>query len=137
MFRARLPVAVNRYRASFLVLCVFSTCGAACSSSDEAVTCGEGTVLSGASCVATTDGGNAPVSPAFAGVAALAPVSLSSLFVAWEDAQSPSTPPERMRYAVFVGPTGTPIDYAKPVATTPTPRLMRSPYRMAESMSRP
>lgn len=113
MFRARLPAAL----ASVVVLSVVSASGAACSST-EAVTCGQGTVLVGETCVAAGDGGVAPSSPTFAGVAAVAPVSLTSLFVAWDDAKSSTTATERMRYAVFIGPTGTPLDYAKPVATT-------------------
>lgn len=113
MFRARRPTAV----ASFVVLAVFSLSGPACSSTDV-VTCGEGTLRAGDTCVADTDGGMAAASPTFAGVAAVAPASLTSLFVAWDDAKSATTPPERMRYAVFAAPTGTPIDYAKPVATT-------------------
>jgi hypothetical protein len=94
-----------------------SAFGAACSSTDV-VTCGEGTVLAGDMCVAANDGGFAPAGPTFGGVTAVAPVSPTALLVTWDDARSASTPPERMRYAVFVGSAGSPIDFTKPIATT-------------------
>jgi hypothetical protein len=51
-------------------------------------------------------------------VAAVAPVSVTSLFVTWDDAKSTTTAPQRMRYAVFVGPSGSPLDFTRPSATT-------------------
>ena len=96
MVRARVPAAIG----SILML-VFHAAG--CSSSDAAVMCGQGTVLAGDTCVAVADGGAASFDLTFGGVAAVAPVSASSLFVAWEDARSSATPPERMRYAVNGG----------------------------------
>ncbi len=100
--------------ASALVLFAW---GAGCSSSTDALTCGPGTVLSGDTCVVLADAGDA-VGPTFGGVVAVAPVSPTSIFATWSDATSPTTPVERMRYAVFAGRPGAPIDYAKPLATT-------------------
>lgn len=109
MRRTRLPTAMG----SIVVLFAW---GAGCSSSEER-TCGPGTVLAGSTCVPVADAGEA-VPPTFGGIVAVAPVSPTALFATWNDAQSPTTPPERMRYAVFAGHPGAPIDFAKPVATT-------------------
>ncbi len=115
--------------------------GAACSSNGDAVTCGEGTVLSGHTCIVTEadastdahapigDGAardgdsspgdsSAPGAITFAGVSAVAPASPASLLVTWAEAHDTLTPPARMKYLVFVGPSGSPLDYGKPLATT-------------------
>ncbi len=104
------------------------------SSSGNGVTCGPGTILSGRSCVVAKpdasamqdasppdgEGGTAEASlaPAFAGVAALAPASTTSIFVAWQSATEGATPPAVMRYRVYVAESATAIDYTKPAATT-------------------
>jgi hypothetical protein len=99
-----------------------------CQSSTDSVTCGPGTTQSGDSCVvsspsiATADGGASDgpagtVTTTFAGASGVAPASASSLLVTWDDAKG-GTPPARMRYRVFYGPTGAPLDYTKPFATT-------------------
>lgn len=108
MIGARLPAAIGSIAVLFFT-------GAGCSKADV-VTCGPGTVRDGDTCVPAEAGTD--IAPSFGGVAAVAPVSATSLFVTWDDAQSPTTPPARMRYAVFAGPSGTPIDFAMPVATT-------------------
>ncbi len=116
--------------------------GAACSSSSgdngSQTSCGQGTRLVGQTCVvafdasATGEGSvdgapqsdgapdaNADASgPAFAGVAAVAPASTTSVFAAWTGVQNPGTPAYAMRYLVFASPAGTAIDYTKPLATT-------------------
>ncbi len=113
------PKGMGRARtaAAFGSVVVLFAWAAGCSSGDE-TTCGPGTTLSGSACVPVTDAADVAAAPTFAGVAAVAPVSPTSVFATWNDARSPSTPPERMRYAVFAVPAGTPIDYAKPLATS-------------------
>jgi hypothetical protein len=94
-----------------------SVLGGACGS-DDPVQCGQGTTLVGNTCVANTSPGVNPAQlPTFAGATAVAPASATSLFVAWDAAQS-ATPPERMRYVLFVADGGSPIDYTKPTVTT-------------------
>ncbi len=86
----------------------------ACGSDDPALRCGEGTVLVGNACVVPVEGG---AGVTFGGVSAVAPASATSLFVAWDPARG-ETPPERMRYRIYVTPSGTPIDWTQPTATT-------------------
>jgi hypothetical protein len=98
-----------------------------CKSSSD-VQCGTGTTQAGDTCVAnsaaTTSGpdggaadGGSTQGITFAGATGVAPASLTALFVTWNDAKA-VTPPDRMRYRVFAGPSGTPLDYTKPIATT-------------------
>jgi hypothetical protein len=92
-----------------------------CESDSDPVRCGEGTVLVGGACAPASppDAGidASSLLPTFEGIGAVAPSSAASLFVAWNDATG-ATPPERMRYMVFVAPAGTPIDYTQPALTT-------------------
>jgi hypothetical protein len=102
------------------------------SSSGSGLTCGPGTERSGNSCVVARDGGisdvNAPdteagsaeasLVPTFAGVAALAPASTTSVLATWQPATEGATPASAMRYRVYAAQSKTGIDYTKPVATT-------------------
>jgi len=102
------------------------------SSSGNGLTCGPGTVRSGNSCVVANDGGTMPdaardgeadsaeasLVPTFAGVAAVAPASTTSLFAAWQPATEGATPASAMRYRVYIAQSQEGIDYTKPVATT-------------------
>src|SRR6185312_6258265 len=94
-----------------LALCLLAgawATAAGCHTDDTAgaVACGAGTTLDAGVCLpnAANDGGGpaAPVAPTFGGATAVAPASLTTLLVTWNDATSPTTPPERMRYAVFI-----------------------------------
>jgi hypothetical protein len=104
--------------------------GCSSSSSGDHVTCGPGTELSGNSCVIPKDAGSrdgkapdaeageASLDPTFAGVAAVAPASTTSLLAAWQPATEGATPASAMRYNVYVAQSKTGIDYTKPAATT-------------------
>ncbi len=103
--------------------------GCSSSSSGDHVTCGPGTELSGNSCVIAKDGGirdgkadgeagEASLVPTFAGVAALAPASTTSLLAVWQPATEGATPASALRYEVFLAKSKAGIDYTKPAATT-------------------
>jgi hypothetical protein len=118
--RTRLSVTLG------LTVLVSAACaGWGCSSSSgSSVTCGPGTTQSGHSCVVAKDAGadaadgQASLVPTFAGVAAVAPASTSSIFAAWQPATEGATPSSLMRYRVFAAESKSGIDYMKPVATT-------------------
>ncbi|HEY8090295.1 MAG TPA: fibronectin type III domain-containing protein [Polyangiaceae bacterium] len=112
--------------------CAWGGCGGGSSSG---VTCGAGTTLQGRACVpASSEGGvtdasssdstadvesGGPVlTPSFAGLAAVAPASATSLFAAWSPATEAGTPASAMRYRVYLGSSTSSIDYTKPAATT-------------------
>lgn len=131
--RSRLSVTLAA-GVTFSAACGWWGCSSS-SSSGNSVTCGPGTVLSGHSCVVeTSDGGGmhdaampdgaeagsaeASVLPTFAGVAAVAPASTTSLLAAWQPATEGASPASAMRYRVYVAGSSGSIDYTKPVATT-------------------
>jgi hypothetical protein len=106
-----------------------------CSSSSGSgnhVTCGPGTVLSGSSCIVAEGGvtadarapdgeagaAEASLVPTFAGVAAVAPASTTSILAVWQPATEGATPASAMRYRVYVAESTAGIDYTKPSATT-------------------
>jgi hypothetical protein len=92
-----------------------------CKSSSD-VQCGPGTVEKDAICLGASnvtgggDGGPGSA-PTFTGVGGVAPASATSLFVTWDDAKSASSG-AAIHYAVFVGKSGSPLDYSKPAGTT-------------------
>ncbi len=130
--------------ATLLSSGILVVAGASCSpssggngSSGASVSCGPGTRLSGSTCVVASDASveadanrgdavapdgsddvEAATGPSFAGLAALAPASTTSLLAAWQAATDASTTAGQMRYRVYLAPHGTAIDYAKPTATT-------------------
>jgi hypothetical protein len=103
--------------------------------SSNGVTCGAGTMLQGKACVpasaeggagdasssdsaADVEGGGPVLTPSFAGLAAVAPASTTSLLAAWSPATEAGTPASAMRYRVYLAPSTSSVDYTKPVATT-------------------
>jgi hypothetical protein len=124
-----------------LVLAV-TVAALACGSSSSGLTCGEGTVARGATCIAAleagaeasaVDGGDAgpagdgptglegavdgAAAIAFGGPTAVAPASDSELLVVWDAGADPSSP-SALRYRVYVGPASGPVSYAMPSVTT-------------------
>jgi hypothetical protein len=110
-----------------------------CSSSSSGLACGGGTVQKGNECVAggadasldaapaeagvsiAPDGaaiGIATVSPTFAGIAAVAPVSDSALLIVWNAGTEPGDPSAPLRYRVYEATSPTPLSYMTPTVQT-------------------
>jgi hypothetical protein len=111
------------------VLFAFLAAGAAlgsaqaCGSSDS-VTCGDGTVKQGSTCVAATgdaatDTGTGTVVPDFAGVTAVAPASTTSLRVSWNPATDGGAVADDVVYRVYVGTSAGQENFAAPTLETP------------------
>ncbi len=111
--------------AAMLVVAAFAS---ACDDSSLPAGCAAGTTPSDGGCVAPIDattgvdaGAEAeagPTGPSFDGAREAAPAGPTKIFVTWNAAVDPTTPPERMRYAIFVAEGAGPMNYAAPVATT-------------------
>ena len=75
-------------------------------------------VLAALVAAACGSSGSSASAPTFSGVAAVAPASTTSIFVAWSAAKDAVTAPEQLRYRVYVGATPDTVDYANAVATS-------------------
>jgi hypothetical protein len=70
-------------------------------------------------CSSKHDGGAATIAgPTFAGVRAVAPGSVTSLFVTWPAASDTATTPDQIVYHAYVGTSADDVDYAHPAGTS-------------------
>lgn len=82
--------------------------------------CGPGTTPDGNNCVPVEAGVDAPATPpAFKGVKAVAPISGTSLLVAWDPASDAQTPTNQIVYQVFASTSPGGENFHSPLAHSP------------------